>query len=175
MTTTRLRPATGVGHYLRDLVYGANDGVITTLAVVAGVTGAGLAPAIALVLGLANLVADGISMGASNYLGMKSELDQTGGSVRDEQPARHGLATFAAFVLAGAVPLLAYALPHPRGFTTFAFAAALGLTTLAIVGASRAPMTNRSYAASALEMVVVGGAAATAAYLIGFAAERMLL
>lgn len=64
-----------VGKYIGDLVYGANDGIITTFAVVAGATGASLSPTIIIILGFANLFADGISMGASNYLGKRSEQD----------------------------------------------------------------------------------------------------
>lgn len=64
-----------VGKYIGDLVYGANDGVITTFAVIAGASGATLTSAIVVILGIANLLADGISMGASNFLGKKSERD----------------------------------------------------------------------------------------------------
>lgn len=174
MHALRRRPPSGPAHYLRDLVYGANDGIITTLAVVAGVTGASLSPAVAVVLGLANLAADGISMGASNYLGLKSELDQTGGSVMEEKPARHGLATLVAFIAMGAVPLLAYVLPSPPGFSTFGVALVLGGLALAFVGGARAPLTGRSYVGSALEMLVVGGAAAAAAYAVGLVAERVV-
>lgn len=63
------------GAYLKDLVYGANDGIITTFAIVAGVAGAGLETKIVLLLGVANLLADGFSMAASNYLGTKSERE----------------------------------------------------------------------------------------------------
>jgi hypothetical protein len=53
------RGALGIAqHYIRDLVYGANDGIITTFAVVAGVTGGTLAPVTVLVLGVANLLAE---------------------------------------------------------------------------------------------------------------------
>ena len=61
------------GAYLKDVVYGANDGIITTFAIVAGVAGAGVENTIVILLGLANLFADGFSMAASNYLGSKSE------------------------------------------------------------------------------------------------------
>jgi VIT1/CCC1 family predicted Fe2+/Mn2+ transporter len=61
--------------YVRDWVYGGIDGAVTTLAVVAGVTGAELSPRVVLILGLANLVADGFSMAASNYSGTKAEID----------------------------------------------------------------------------------------------------
>ncbi len=59
--------------YLRDFVYGAIDGTVTTFAVVSGVAGAGLNPKIVIVLGLANLIGDGFSMAASNYLGTRTE------------------------------------------------------------------------------------------------------
>src|SRR5436190_24152857 len=93
----RGRPPGGFGHYLRDMIFGAVDGVITTMAVVAGASGAQLGARVALILGVANLIGDGISMGASNYLGLKSEIEQAGADVRAEAPWRHGLATSAAF------------------------------------------------------------------------------
>src|SRR5277367_416280 len=61
--------------YLRDWIYGGIDGVVTTIAVVAGVVGADLPSKIVLVLGLANLVADGFAMAAGNYSGTQAERD----------------------------------------------------------------------------------------------------
>ena len=63
----------GISSYIKDLVYGANDGIITTFAVVTGATGAGFDPKVVIILGVANLLADGFSMGASNFLGERSE------------------------------------------------------------------------------------------------------
>lgn len=63
------------GRYIKDIVYGANDGIITTFAIVAGVAGAGLDNVTIVLLGAANLLADGFSMAVSNYLGSKSERD----------------------------------------------------------------------------------------------------
>jgi len=62
-------------NYLRDWIYGGIDGAVTTLAVVTGVAGAQLSNWVVLVLGFANLFADGFSMAASNYLGTKAEHD----------------------------------------------------------------------------------------------------
>lgn len=61
---------------LRDFVYGAIDGAVTTFAIVAGVAGANLESRTVLILGLANVLADGFSMAASNYLATKSELEE---------------------------------------------------------------------------------------------------
>ena len=97
------RGARGIAqHYIRDLVYGANDGVITTFAVVAGVTGGTLSPAAVLVLGVANLLADGLSMGVGNYLGIRSDERVREAQRLPEQeafPLKHGVATFAAKVI----------------------------------------------------------------------------
>jgi hypothetical protein len=61
--------------HLRDWVYGSIDGTVTTFAVVAGVAGADLPTFIILILGLANLFADGFSMAASNYAGTRAEQE----------------------------------------------------------------------------------------------------
>src|SRR5690554_6625761 len=59
--------------YLRDAVLGGIDGAVTTFAVVAGSIGASLPGGVVVVLGVANLLADGLSMGVGNYLGVRSE------------------------------------------------------------------------------------------------------
>ena len=61
--------------YLRDAVYGGIDGAVTTFAIVAGVAGAGLPNTVIVVLGCANILADGFSMAAGNYAGTKADLD----------------------------------------------------------------------------------------------------
>lgn len=72
----RARLDAGPTHsHVRDFVYGAIDGVVTTFAVVAGAAGAGLSSGVVIVLGLANLIADGLSMAASNLLGTRAERE----------------------------------------------------------------------------------------------------
>jgi VIT1/CCC1 family predicted Fe2+/Mn2+ transporter len=149
-------------------VYGANDGVITTFAVVAGVTGGTLEPVTVLVLGVANLLADGLSMGVGNYLGIRSDERVREAQRLPEQeafPTRHGLATFLAFVAAGAVPLLPYVF---SGLTNlFAMSTALSLTVLFVVGAARARVGTGSWWANGLEMLVLGVIVGGVAYYAG--------
>lgn len=72
----RLRLSQGVRqNYLRDFVYGGIDGAVTTFAVVAGTIGASLSTRVILILGAANLIADGFSMAASNFLGTRTERE----------------------------------------------------------------------------------------------------
>lgn len=61
------------GQYIKSIIYGGLDGIITTFAVVAGVAGASLSSSIVLILGFANLFADGLSMAIGDYLSTKAE------------------------------------------------------------------------------------------------------
>ena len=61
---------------MRDWVYGGIDGTVTTFAIVAGAVGADLSNRYLLILGMANLLADGFSMAAANYSGTKAEIEE---------------------------------------------------------------------------------------------------
>ncbi|QLD89592.1 VIT1/CCC1 transporter family protein [Natronomonas salina] len=166
------------GGYIAEVIYGANDGIITTFAVVAGVAGAALDPAIVLILGFANLLADGFSMGASNYLSQRSSQEyqaaQNDVQEIDRPPAFTAATTFAAFVFAGWTPLLPYLLGLVSedlltpGVT---FPLSLGAAAVAffVVGASRSIVTNRTWYRAGGEMLTVGMVAAAVAYVVGSA------
>ena len=62
-------------NYLRDWIYGGIDGTVTTFAIVAGVVGAQLSTSVLLLLGFANLLADGFAMAAGNYISTRAEQD----------------------------------------------------------------------------------------------------
>lgn len=222
------------GAYLADFVYGANDGIITTFAVVSGAVGAGLPPVVIIILGLANLVADGLSMGLSNVLSLRSRKsfetrerkreeyeiehfpeeerreveevvekwgirgehatmlvnDITADKKRwvdfmmreelniledkNDKPATHGLVTFVAFVIAGTLPLI----PYLFGVSTdlqFAVSIVATAVSLFIVGASRSVVTNQKWLRSGLEMLLVGGIAAIAAFGIGALVQGIIV
>jgi VIT1/CCC1 family predicted Fe2+/Mn2+ transporter len=71
--------------YMGDFVLGAIDGTVTTFAVVCGVAGAGMPVGVAIVLGFANILADGFSMAVSNFMSTKSEHDFLAKSRRIEE------------------------------------------------------------------------------------------
>ncbi|TSC72062.1 MAG: hypothetical protein G01um101470_418 [Parcubacteria group bacterium Gr01-1014_70] len=221
------------GLYLKDIVYGANDGIITTFAVVAGVAGAGLDSSVVVLLGFANLLADGFSMAVSNYLGSKSGRDYAmyerrteelelrhepeeefaemtgylrrkgyvkkdaesllpllsknkefwldimmreelgiGPPEKNGQSVRSATATFFAFVIAGAIPLLPYVLVSRDSF--FALAIAGTAASLFVVGALRTLLTNHRWYLAGFEMLFVGGIAACIAYSIGYFARALI-
>ena len=156
-------------HYIRDVIYGADDGIITTFAVVAGVTGGALSARAVLIVGVANLLADGLSMGVGNYLSIRSHESALAAESRPQEeshPARHGIATFVAFVVAGAMPLAPYVASAPDD-TRFFASIVFTLLTLFAVGASRAAVTTERWWSGGLEMLVLGILVAVVAYYSG--------
>lgn len=220
-----------VGRYIGDFIYGANDGLITTFAIVAGSVGASLSPTVIIILGFANILADGISMGASNYLGARSEKDyakaqrekeewevehlrdievdeireifeKKGFGGRDleravaivtadkkvwvdmmmreeldiiedpkDDPKKHGMMTFAAFVVAGILPLFPYLVLASNNFMASVI---VGLIALFVIGGSRTFVTAVSFIRGGVEMFLIGSTAAGAAYIVGYLIEKMV-
>lgn len=222
--------------YLGDFVLGAVDGAVTTFAIVSGVVGAAQSNGIALVLGFANLLADGFSMAVGNYLSTKSErqvieevrqqehehiehvpegereeirqifaskgfegelLEQIVDTITDDRvrwvdtmiteehglpletpsPLRAGLVTFAAFIVAGFVPLIPFCWSVFRDGDDgriFAISAAATAATFAAIGWFKGRIVNRSKLASALETLLIGSAAASMAYFVGVGLRPLL-
>jgi VIT1/CCC1 family predicted Fe2+/Mn2+ transporter len=156
-------------HYVRDLVYGANDGIITTFAVVSGVAGGSLSHFAILVVGVATLAADGMSMGAGNLLAIRADehARQADGLPELERyPWKHGFATLLAFIVAGAMPLLPFLLPmSPRIRLTASTALTFGC--LFLFGAARAVITRDRWWRTGLETLALGAMVAAAAYGAG--------
>lgn len=154
--------------YLGEFVYGAMDGTVTTFAVVAGSVGAALSPQIVLILGFANLFADGFSMAASNYLSTKSKNDmQNDFSVN---PLKTGLATFVSFIVIGFIPLFSFVFaPFSQVLKEQTFFSSLVLTALAFlfIGLVKGKISGRSQLKSAFESLAIGLLAAGIAYGVG--------
>jgi VIT1/CCC1 family predicted Fe2+/Mn2+ transporter len=158
--------------YLPDLVYGANDGIVTTLVVIASIAGAAMSSTVVLILGFANLIADGFSMGTSNVLSIRS-APTSGSRPSLRSASRNGVATFAAFVIAGLFPLSAYMMPIAESsrFPTACGAAAI---TLFVIGACRSLFSDRPWLMAGMEMLMLGAVASIVAYLVGAAAAVLI-
>ena len=169
--------------YLAQFVYGAIDGSVTTFAVVAGAAGAKLPSTVIIILGFANLIADGFSMGASAYLAAKSERDLKKSKDENhdggETPAGDGIATFLAFVVIGVIPVLVYVVDVLLGLKTenttlFAISSFLTGAAFMGIGILKGQMTKTSPLKGALETLFLGGVAAVLAYLLGDVLARAL-
>ncbi|KHO46772.1 MAG: hypothetical protein QS98_C0001G0031 [archaeon GW2011_AR3] len=223
------------GKYIGDFVYGGLDGTVTTFAIVSAVQGAALNPGIVIIMGFANLLADGFSMATGNYLSTKAELefqneerkreeweiehvpdgereeirqiykkkgfkgkdlDKAVGiitsdkkiwvdtmmmeelhfSPTEKRPWQSALATFSAFILAGFVPILSFVMakffpglmPNVFGISVF-----LTGLILFLVGSAKVMVTKRNWFRSGIEMLIVGGLAASVAYFVGYFLKGM--
>jgi VIT1/CCC1 family predicted Fe2+/Mn2+ transporter len=221
--------------YLSDFIYGGIDGAVTTFAVVSGVAGAGLDAGIILILGCANLLGDGFSMAAANYLGVRAEQQQIdklrsiegteidlhpdgerdeireiyrakgiegealeavvdaitadrerwidamiteehGMALEQRSPWRAGGATFAAFMVVGAIPLVPFTIDLVAGAAeagpsggsgAFAWSTAMVAVAFFAVGALKCRFVLQRWWIGGLETLFVGGLAAGLAYLVG--------
>ncbi len=171
------RKKRGVGEYVDEAVYGANDGIITTFAVISGATGASLGIDTIIILGLANLIADGFSMGASSYLSIRTEEDvnriQGFLKSRNLDAVRRSSATFIAFVCAGMLPLIPFFFLEAQG-GEFVLSALSAGCAFFVVGGLRTIVTKRGFLISGVEMLLVGGIASALAYATGYIVHAII-
>lgn len=162
--------------FFRDIIYAANDGTVTTFAIVAGSQGAEFSHTVILILGIANLLADGFSMASGNYLGVKTELEYRRAHGDNDNteglPFVHGIFTFLGFLSAGIIPLIPYVLGLPGAFGVSLVFVAL---TLFSVGYFRGFIIRKDRVRSGLEMLAVGGFAAAVAYLVGLVLDKYIV
>lgn len=161
---------------VRSVVVAANDGITTTFAVVAGSLGASLSPKVVLILGFANLFADGLSMATGAYLGVKSEIEfeeKSGQNILlGYKPLKNAADTFFSFVVAGFIPLIAYVFKFDNAFIISALSVCLALM---VVGVLRGKYTNKSMVRTAFENLFIGGSAALVAYFVGSLVDKYLI
>lgn len=154
--------------YLPDFIFGSIDGLVTTFAVVSGVIGASFSPIVILVLGFANLFADGFSMAISNYLSSQSEEDLHE-YIKEKKPFIAATTTFVAFVVVGFVPLIPYIFPlNINNLHKFTASSILTLIAFCVVGYIKGHVTNKNKLSAAVETLLIGSLAAVIAYIIGY-------
>jgi len=170
--------------YLPEFVYGGIDGAITTFAVVCGVVGASLGAGVALVLGIANLFADGFSMAVSNYLSTKSETelhryhkDKKKYEKLGKHPIKTGFATFISFVIIGFIPLFSFVLslffPIEKNIV-FIVSIILTAISFLIVGYVKGIIVKKHPVKAAMETLLIGLVASTLAFLVGYLLRELV-
>ena len=126
----------------------------------------GALPAAAvLIIGAANLAADGMSMGVGNLLAIRAqERVRAAEGLPEEEayPWKHGVATLLAFIGAGAIPLLPFL--YPGGVARPVWSTVLTFAALFLVGAARTSLTDEPWWRAGLETLSLGAAVAAAAY-----------
>lgn len=161
--------------FLRDAVFASTDGIVTTFAVVSGAWGAGLDNKIVLILGFANLFADGFSMASGIFLGARSEVElekkMANTHWKQDAPFLQGIITFLSFVASGFIPLVPYLYNYPSPIKT---SISLVIGVLIVVGILKAMVVRKHIIRGIAEMLTVGGLAALVAYFVGDFIEKIL-
>jgi VIT1/CCC1 family predicted Fe2+/Mn2+ transporter len=169
---------------LREFVYGGMDGAVTTFAVVTGAAGANLGSKTILILGFANVFADGFSMAIGSYLSEKSEQDLSdskGHTTKDdhESPVAASVATFVSFILVGFIPLLVYTFDYIFKWNlanndALVWSILLTLLAFAGIGYLRGMITKISKSRAIVESLGLGLAAAIISYVVGNLLEKVI-
>jgi VIT1/CCC1 family predicted Fe2+/Mn2+ transporter len=121
-----------------------------------------------IVIGAANLAADGVSMGVGNLLSIRADERAREAAALPQleaYPWKHGLATTLAFVVAGTIPLLPYVVPGIEN--RLVWSSVLTFAALFTLGASRAFVTVDRWWRSGLETLALGAVVAVTAYGAG--------
>lgn len=162
--------------YLGEFVYGGIDGTITTFAVVAGSVGADLDTNVIVILGFANLLADGFAMSIGAYLSANSERDKNGNAQLNKSPVYTGLSTYVSFIVMGFIPLLVYVigLVYNVSWNLFLIASILTGFVFILIGALKAFMTNKKYLKGIAQTLILGAMAAFVAYYVGDLLEQIV-
>lgn len=162
--------------YLGEFVYGGIDGAITTFAVVAGSVGAGLDTNVIVILGFANLLADGFAMSIGAYLSANSERDKDQSHTSNKSPIFVGLFTYISFLIMGFIPLLIYVidLVHRITWNLFTIASILTGVVFIVIGALKAYVTNRKYVKGITQTLILGALAAVVAFYVGDILEQIV-
>lgn len=221
-----------------DFIYGSIDGAVTTFAIVAGVVGASLPYGIILILGFANLFADGFSMAAANFQASKArnefvqmkrkqeewEIDNLEDQEKDEireiyrekgfkdelleeivriitsrrkvwvdtmmkeelgliedekKPVDSSISTFVGFNLIGLIPLIPFISFMIIGIETnsdaFMYATVSVLVAFFLVGMIKGKIVKKSIIRSGSYTVIIGGIAASVAYLVGYGLGSLVI
>jgi VIT1/CCC1 family predicted Fe2+/Mn2+ transporter len=156
-----------VRHYLSDIVYGGNDGIVTTFAVISGSAGANISLTAMLVITVVNLLADGFSMAASSFLAIRSKAEAYGLHRGSIEPSRHALVTYVSFICFGAMPLVGYLIHDLLNVEAFLLSAILTGLTMFVLGALRSLVGIRRWFYTGFENLFVGTIASLVAYYCG--------
>ena len=225
--------------YIKSIVFGGLDGIVTTFAIVASVVGAGMGTEVVVITGFAKLLGDGLSMGLGDCISEQAEMDHINGERKremwefdnyaegeisemveiyqqkgfsredatkviktmakpeyknffidhmmiqelgektpgeDEHPVKNGAMCFLSFMFWGTIPLIPYCIAFPTKQHDqdglLGICVGITLISLFLLGMQQAHILKQSWLVQGTGMMLNGGLAAGASYLVGWGLDR---
>lgn len=150
--------------YVRSLVFGFEDSLVSTTGVIAGVSAGSHDPSVVVLAAAVTIVVEALSMGAGQFLSERA-VHQMDGRHKDNLLVGAGF-MFGSYALAGLVPLLPVILfPFPSSIIVSLAAALVGLF---ILGVLKGRIVGAAPVRSGLEMLIIGGVATVLGALAGY-------
>lgn len=172
--------------YLGEFVYGGIDGCVTTFAVVAGSVGANLESSVIIILGFANLLADGFAMSIGAYLSAKTEKDNTLKHLKNSEekndleknfnPIGKSVVTYISFLIIGIFPLIAYVVDYiaPMEANIFLYSSICTGIGFILVGSLKSYINHKAIWKGIAETLLLGLLAAVVSYYVGDFIESII-
>jgi VIT1/CCC1 family predicted Fe2+/Mn2+ transporter len=152
--------------YLRSLIFGFQDALVSTTGVVVGMSLGSQSRSYVILAGVVTLAVEALSMGAGQYLSEKSVHQMPGSHHRDSLIVGAGL-MFTAYIIAGMVPIL----PVILGFGTMKqlpwLSGGLALGSLFGLGVIKAKLVGNNWFKDGAEMLTIGGLATLIGVIVG--------
>lgn len=225
--------------YIKSIVFGGLDGIVTTFAIVASVVGAGMGTEVVVITGFAKLLGDGLSMGLGDCISEQAEMDHINGERKrevwefenyvegeisemieiykqkgfshedaskviktmakpeykdffidhmmiqelgeqtpgeDEHPVKNGAMCFLSFMFWGTIPLIPYCIAFPTKYHEasglLGICVGITLISLFLLGVQQAHILKQSWLMQGTGMMLNGGLAAGASYLVGWGLDK---
>ncbi len=160
---------TFITHSIRELVFGIEDSLVSTLGTITGIAVGAQSTYIVLLSAFVLIASESTSMAAGSYLSSVS-VEEVGGASKKratENPVTGAVVMWVSYVLGGFIPVLPYFfLPIHQAIPPSIL---LTVITLFLVGFWTAEYTKRPRIRSGINMAVISISAALIGYLIGYA------
>ncbi len=140
---------------LPEFIYGGMDGIITTVAIISATLGANISNQYALILGSANVLADGFSMGISRYNSLLDITNSSNSNLSKKSPLYSGIATFVFFVIMGFIPLIPFFFHFSNPYFFKLTLLGLSISAFAIIGIIKG-IHNNTILKSLFQTLLIG-------------------
>lgn len=151
--------------FLRNFIFGAEDGLVSTVGLLSGVSFAGLGRDEIIISGVILILVEALSMGAGVYISEDSGNDMAEVGQRDDQFG-DSIVMFFSYALIGLLPLLSYIFIFD---TRLAFYCSIATTILALIslGIFRSVFAKKPMLSSVIKTTAIGTAVVAIAVAVG--------